>query len=40
MSVDEEPWKLKSKYKGKTYYFCSPGCKEAFESAPEKYLGK
>jgi Cu+-exporting ATPase len=23
-----------------TYYFCSPGCKKAFEKEPEKYLGK
>jgi len=40
MPVDEKPWTLKNKYKVKTYYFCSLGCKEAFESAPEKYLGK
>jgi YHS domain-containing protein len=22
---------------GKTYYFCSPGCKEKFEKAPGRY---
>ncbi|MGD0954385.1 MAG: YHS domain-containing protein [Methanotrichaceae archaeon] len=38
MSVDEKTAKLKSTYKGKTYYFCAPGCKKAFEEAPEKYL--
>jgi ferredoxin len=38
MSVDEKTAKLKSEYKGKTYYFCAPGCKKAFEEAPEKYL--
>lgn len=27
-------------YKGQTYYFCSMGCKAAFEKNPEKYLGK
>jgi YHS domain-containing protein len=27
-------------YKGKTYYFCSVGCKVAFERDPEKYLGE
>ncbi len=27
-------------YKGKTYYFCSNGCKEAFAKEPEKYLAK
>ena len=25
-------------YEGKTYYFCSEGCREAFEAEPEKYL--
>lgn len=25
-------------YKGKTYYFCAPGCKREFEKEPEKYL--
>lgn len=25
-------------YQGKTYYFCSGGCREAFETEPEKYL--
>ena len=40
MSVDEKTAKLKSEYKGKTYYFCAPGCKKAFEEAPEKYLNK
>jgi YHS domain-containing protein len=25
-------------YKGTTYYFCNPGCKEAFAKDPEKYL--
>lgn len=29
-----------SEYKGKTYYFCSPGCKRSFDKDPEKYLGK
>lgn len=27
-----------SEYKGKKYYFCSPGCKKAFDQDPEKYL--
>jgi YHS domain-containing protein len=38
MTVDEKTAKIKSEYKGKTYYFCAPGCKKSFESAPEKYL--
>ena len=40
MTVDEKTAKLKSVHKGKTYYFCAPGCKKAFDEAPEKYLGK
>jgi YHS domain-containing protein len=27
-----------SEYNGKTYYFCSRGCKVAFDKDPEKYL--
>ena len=30
----------KSVYKGKTYYFCCPGCKPMFDKNPEKYLKK
>lgn len=29
--------KLLSDYKGKTYFFCSEGCKAHFDSDPEKY---
>ncbi len=39
MTVDEKTAKLKSDYKGKTYYFCAPGCKKVFEENPAKYLG-
>jgi Cu+-exporting ATPase len=38
MEVDEETAKFSSEYKGKKYYFCGPGCKTAFDEAPEKYL--
>lgn len=37
MSVDEKTAKFKSIYKGKTYYFCAPGCKKTFDNDPEKY---
>jgi len=37
MSVDERRATHKTEYKGKTYFFCSPGCKETFEKNPEKY---
>ncbi|MEM2081464.1 MAG: YHS domain-containing protein [Candidatus Bathyarchaeia archaeon] len=38
MDVDEKTAKYKTSYKGKTYYFCAPGCKKMFEENPEKYL--
>ncbi len=38
MTVDEKKAAAKSEYKGKTYYFCAPGCKVAFDKDPEKYL--
>lgn len=38
MTVDEATAKFKSEFKGKTYYFCAPGCKAAFDADPEKYL--
>lgn len=37
MEVDEKTAKFKTKYKGKTYYFCAPGCKFIFEENPQKY---
>jgi YHS domain-containing protein len=37
MTVDEKTAKWKSEYKGKTYYFCAPGCKRKFDSDPGKY---
>ncbi len=40
MSVDEKKATNKSVYQGKTYYFCSPGCKQAFDQEPQKYVGQ
>jgi YHS domain-containing protein len=40
MEVDEASAKFKTDYRGKTYYFCAPGCKKAFEYNPGKYLKK
>jgi YHS domain-containing protein len=40
MEVDEASAKFKTDYRGKTYYFCAPGCKKAFENNPGKYLKK
>ena len=39
MEVDEKTSKLKTEYKGETYYFCGPGCKYTFEENPEDYIG-
>jgi YHS domain-containing protein len=38
MDVTPETAAATFEYKGKTYYFCSPGCKRDFEKDPEKYL--
>jgi len=38
MRIKEEDAVGTSDYIGTTYYFCSPGCKEAFEKEPEKYI--
>jgi YHS domain-containing protein len=38
MEVNEKTAKWKSIYKGKTYYFCAPGCKKAFDEEPEMYI--
>ena len=37
MEVDEEKAAATVEHMGKTYYFCSPGCKAAFEKDPHKY---
>lgn len=37
MSVDEKTAKWKSEYKGKTYYFCAPMCKQKFDRSPDRY---
>ena len=38
MEVDPAQAAATAEYKGKTYYFCAPGCKISFEREPEKYL--
>jgi Cu+-exporting ATPase len=40
MKVDPATAAATYEYEGKTYYFCAPGCKTAFEKDPEKYLGQ
>jgi YHS domain-containing protein len=38
MDIDPKTAAGKSDYKGQTYYFCSTGCKKAFDEEPEKYV--
>ena len=40
MDVAPESAAGTSKYKGQTYYFCSPGCKKSFDKESEKYVGE
>ncbi|WP_416210087.1 YHS domain-containing protein [Anaerolinea sp.] len=40
MDVDPKTAAGKSDYQGMTYYFCSSGCKKAFDKEPQKYVGK
>ena len=40
MMVDEKTAKLKSQYRGKTYYFCAQACKVTFDKSPTRYIGK
>ncbi len=38
MDVDPEKARASTEYQGKTYYFCCPGCKNAFEKDPQQYV--
>jgi Cu+-exporting ATPase len=40
MKVDTANPRGKAEHKGKTYYFCCPGCETKFKADPEKYLTK
>ena len=40
MEVEAKKAAAKSEHKGKTYYFCAPGCKAAFDKDPSRYVGK
>ena len=37
MTVDEKKAAATTSYQGRTYYFCSAGCKVTFEKAPEQF---
>lgn len=38
MQVDSKTAAAKSEYQGKTYYFCSAGCKKKFDANPTQYV--
>ncbi len=38
MTIDPKTAAASTRYKGKTYYFCSKMCKTMFEREPEKYV--
>ncbi|NOZ76769.1 MAG: YHS domain-containing protein [Euryarchaeota archaeon] len=38
MEVDEKDAKNTHYHQGKMYFFCAPGCKEAFKKDPERFL--
>jgi P-type Cu+ transporter len=40
MEINEKKAAATSEYKGKKYFFCSVGCKKAFDANPEKYLAE
>jgi P-type Cu+ transporter len=38
MTVDKAAAAATRSFAGNTHYFCNPGCADAFEREPEKYL--
>ncbi len=38
MEGNEKRAPAKFEHGGKTYYFCAPGCKRAFDGNPAKYI--
>ena len=38
MEVNPNSAAGKSEFNGQMYYFCSGGCKKAFDAEPEKYI--
>ena len=40
MTVDPATARRTSEYQGTTFYFCSPGCKKAFDGDPASYAGR
>ena len=40
MDVEAATAGARTEYKGQTYYFCGPKCKETFDLKPEQFVGK
>ena len=40
MLIDKESAVATSEYKGTTYYFCAPGCKQKLDANPEEFVEK
>jgi P-type Cu+ transporter len=38
MTVSRADYAGQSEFQGKTYYFCSPACKDRFDVDPQRYL--
>lgn len=38
MDVDPATARWRSEYAGRTFFFCSPGCKKSFDRDPQEYL--
>jgi len=38
MDVDPKTARHRSEHQGRTYYFCSPGCRKAFEANSQRFL--
>ena len=38
MTVDPKTASHTATHEGRTYYFCAPGCKRAFEANPQQYV--
>lgn len=40
MQVDEKSAAARTEYEGKTYFFCSEGCRERFGQNPPKFVAQ
>ena len=38
MTVDSERAAATEQFEGKSYFFCSPGCRDQFKADPQRYV--